>query len=116
MVAGRGAAHRRLPLRSKSTAAQLRRDIDLGLTGDKVAVEDPAAAPLGTDDEAAGTPPDPEMMAQVRERELKTGDRVRRASRNRDSSISGAIPWLLIAAFLLSLLAFVWLGVQYIEV
>jgi hypothetical protein len=32
-------------------------DIDRGVTGDKVPGSDPAAAPLGTDDEAAGTPP-----------------------------------------------------------
>ena len=35
---------------------QLRHAIDSGRTGDKVAYPDPAAAPLGTDDEAAGTP------------------------------------------------------------
>lgn len=40
----------------KSTSAQLRDDIDRGLTGDKVAAKHPAAAPLGTNDEAAGTP------------------------------------------------------------
>ncbi|MEA2976058.1 MAG: hypothetical protein QOF19_1578 [Alphaproteobacteria bacterium] len=34
---------------------RLRRDIDSGRTGDKVPVIDPAAAPLGTDDEAGGT-------------------------------------------------------------
>lgn len=33
---------------------QLRQDIDSGKTGDKVAYPDPAAAPLGSDDEAAG--------------------------------------------------------------
>jgi hypothetical protein len=38
-----------------SEAAQLRRDIDGGATGDKVNWPDPAAAPLGTDEEAAGT-------------------------------------------------------------
>lgn len=42
---------------SARTADQLRADIDSGRTHDKVAHEDPAAAPLGTDDEAAGTPP-----------------------------------------------------------
>jgi hypothetical protein len=36
---------------------QLRNAIDTGKTGEKVAFPDPAAAPLGTDDEAAGTPP-----------------------------------------------------------
>ncbi len=35
---------------------QLRHAIDRGRTGSKVAASDPAAAPLGTDDEAAGTP------------------------------------------------------------
>jgi len=36
--------------------AQIRADIDGGRTGDKVAAIDHAAAPLGTDEEAAGTP------------------------------------------------------------
>lgn len=36
-------------------AARLRADIDRGRTGDKTEWPDPAAAPLGTDDEAAGT-------------------------------------------------------------
>lgn len=44
-------------------ASQLRRAIDQGQSGDKVAYPDPAAAPLGTDDEAAGTPPGPERVA-----------------------------------------------------
>jgi hypothetical protein len=38
-------------------ADQLRAAIDSGKTGDKVAFPDPAAAPLGTDAEAAGAPP-----------------------------------------------------------
>jgi hypothetical protein len=47
------------PKRPESAAAnpaELRADIDSGATGDKVKVEDPAAAPLGTDAEAAGAP------------------------------------------------------------
>lgn len=36
---------------------QLRAAIDSGATGDKVAFPDPAAAPLGTDAEAAGASP-----------------------------------------------------------
>lgn len=39
------------------TADRLRHDIDRGRAGDKVDAMDPAAAPLGTDDEAAGKPP-----------------------------------------------------------
>lgn len=38
------------------TTDRLRHDIDRGVAGDKVVFSDPAAAPLGTDDEAAGTP------------------------------------------------------------
>jgi hypothetical protein len=38
---------------------QLRHAIDSGRTGDKVDFPDPAAAPLGTDSEAGGTPPSP---------------------------------------------------------
>ncbi len=41
---------------AKPTVEQLRNDIDRGRTGDKVEGVDPAAAPLGTDEEAAGTP------------------------------------------------------------
>jgi hypothetical protein len=45
-------------------ADQLREQIDRGQTGDKVDFPDPAAAPLGTDDEAAGRPPQaPEAAA-----------------------------------------------------
>ena len=40
-----------------TTTDRLRADIDSGKTGDKVAGSDPAAAPLGADAEAGGTPP-----------------------------------------------------------
>jgi hypothetical protein len=45
---------------------RIRRDIDRGRTRDKVDVDDPAAAPLGTDDEAAGAPASPEEVALAR--------------------------------------------------
>jgi len=46
------------PLASPApTTAQLKGDINSGQTGDKNPVFDPALAPLGTDDEAAGRPP-----------------------------------------------------------
>ena len=50
-------------------AAQLKGDIDSGRTGDKVGVFDPALAPLGTDDEAAGAPPSREAIATARRQE-----------------------------------------------
>ncbi|WP_431859113.1 hypothetical protein [Azospirillum sp.] len=45
------------PAPPTADAQRLRHDIDSGRAGDKIPVEDPAAAPLGTDDEAAGTRP-----------------------------------------------------------
>jgi hypothetical protein len=53
-----------------STTAQLRDDIDHGRTGDKIDAPDPAVAPLGTDEEAAGTPPDPCAVEAARTIEL----------------------------------------------
>ena len=41
------------------TIDQLREAIDRGGAADKVNAADPAAAPLGADDEAAGYPPQP---------------------------------------------------------
>jgi hypothetical protein len=52
-----------------STTAQLRADIDQGRTGSKVDHPDPAAAPLGTDEEAAGTPPEAAAIAAARREE-----------------------------------------------
>jgi hypothetical protein len=53
-----------------STLSQLRDDIDGGRTGDKVDWPDPAAVTLGTDEEAAGTPPGPWAVETARRREL----------------------------------------------
>lgn len=48
---------------------RLRDRVDRGGTADKVAFSDPAAAPLGTDDEAAGTPPDVARARMARDLE-----------------------------------------------
>jgi hypothetical protein len=58
------------------TMAQLRDDIDRGRTGDKVNVSDPAAAPLGTDEEAAGTPTSADAVRQARDYERAMGRKV----------------------------------------
>src|SRR3954469_13802368 len=52
--------------RTRATLAQLKHDIDSGATGDKVPVTDPSSVPLGTDDEAAGASPSPELIAAAR--------------------------------------------------
>lgn len=52
-----------------ATSDQLRTEIDRGRAGDKVPFRDPAAAPLGTDDEAAGLPPTMDTVDRARDRE-----------------------------------------------
>jgi len=49
------------------TVDRLRSDIDDGRTADKVRFPDPAAAPLGSDDEAAGTPVSKDQRRQEAE-------------------------------------------------
>ncbi len=44
------------PTHPRMAGERLRNEIDAGRTGDKIPASDPAAAPLGTDDEAAGRP------------------------------------------------------------
>lgn len=55
------------------TVEWLRRDIDAGRTGDKSPGSDPATAPLGTDDEAAGTPVAPAIAELERRRARRVG-------------------------------------------
>ena len=52
---------------------QLKADIDSGKAGDKIAWPDPAMAPLGTDDEAAGTPPTPDQVRSASRQETGAG-------------------------------------------
>jgi hypothetical protein len=53
---------------------KLRRAIDRGDAGDKVAANDPAAAPLGTDEEAGGHPPSAEQIRLASRQELARPD------------------------------------------
>ncbi len=58
---------------------QLRTGIDHGYAGDKVRWSDPAAAPLGTDDEAGGHSPMPEQVDVAFRQEIgsnKIGDKL----------------------------------------
>ena len=59
-----------------AAAAELREAIDAGRTGDKVPGSDPATVPLGTDDEAAGTPPTPAEVSRALRQET-AGPQVR---------------------------------------
>jgi hypothetical protein len=75
---------------SRSTVEQLRNDIDHGRACDKVDALDPAIAPLGADDEAAGTPLDPSAVEAARTLEMS------RSCQSAPRRGSGAA-WLLIA-------------------
>ena len=97
----------------KATIDQLRDDIDRGRTGDKVNFSDPAAAPLGTDEEAAGTPLDATVVAMVRDRELaKAPDRLRDEAQSSDESEypgRGVVPVVLaIIAAMFAVVALIW--------
>jgi len=74
------------PPRPGASVAQLKDDIDSGLTGDKLAGLDPGAAPLGTDEEAAGTRPDPRLIEIARTQE--------RAGRPANAAPNGSTPEL----------------------
>lgn len=53
------------------TSDAIRAAIDAGKGTDKVDFPDPAAAPLGTDDEAGGHPPTPEQRRMAAASELR---------------------------------------------
>lgn len=57
-----------------ASGAPLRGDIDSGRGRDKVTYPDPAAAPLGTDDEAAGTPITEEQLDMARAQEDRAAE------------------------------------------
>jgi hypothetical protein len=69
---------------------ELRSKIDSGLTGDKMPWPDPAAAPLGTDDEAGGTPPTRAQVAMAYRQEASR----RVSSRPPDGQGLGAAWWM----------------------
>lgn len=79
------------------TTDRLRIDIDRGVTGDKIPGSDPAAAPLGTDDEAAGMPPTRrEIDLEARSRTV----RPHRETPSRRRSIASVAVACLLVAFL----------------
>jgi probable non-F420 flavinoid oxidoreductase len=84
------------------TAERLRHDIDSGRTGDKIPHPDPAAAPLGTDDEAGGRSPRPHEVQAAAAAEL---------SRSSVPAPKRQVRWawlLIVFIVLLALAALVW--------
>ncbi len=86
---GIGQIEHGLAILPRSTVEQLRNDIDHGRACDKVDAPDPAAAPLGSDEEAAGAPPAPAAVETARTHELS------RQCQSPPDGIGAA--WLLIA-------------------
>ena len=78
------------------TTDDLRMDLDRGVTGDKIPGSDPAAAPLGTDDEAAGTPP------TRREIDLEARDRT--VLPHTEAPRNHRLPWVVGACVLVAVL------------
>ncbi|HEY8611468.1 MAG TPA: hypothetical protein VIL69_09295 [Roseomonas sp.] len=99
-----------VPLTATATTAQLKRDVESGATGDKVPMLDPGLSPLGTDDEAAGTPLDPRLIAEMRERERRgapvppdpASNRVPPSSGHRALAIAIGVTGLLLLAAVLA--------------
>jgi hypothetical protein len=63
------------------TSDQVRDQIDRGGADDKVPFSDPAASPLGSDDEAGGAPPTAEQRAAAHRQEAGSGGAPRESSR-----------------------------------
>lgn len=80
------------PTERADTAARLRADIDDGHGRDKVAYPDPAAAPLGTDAEAAGYPANAQQVREARTDEWRDDDRPGDAGAVRVPGVDSAHP------------------------
>jgi len=78
----------------------LRRDIEAGATGDKLPMLDPAASPLGTDDEAGGAPPTTEQVAAARAAERGPQSASTGVGGRTGRSVTGFVAFLLLAVVL----------------
>ncbi len=88
----------------KENWSQHRHRIDTGQTGDKVDYPDPAAAPLGTDEEAGGARTPPEAIGADNERRKSEGNPVKAdSSRTRQLVLSAAIIALVLVILLVLL-------------
>ena len=99
--------------------SRLKNDINSGKTGDKVPAFDPAAAPLGTDEEAAGTPvPGAAVqMARANENRPEGRDWARQNGTIADDEPQtarryGAGTWLLVLSLGALLALAIWFGVS----
>lgn len=82
----------RVPASTTPTAQELKGAIDAGCTGDKLASDSLAAAPLGTDDEAAGTPDTPGRVAMALRQELEIGSHIRQSDHGHPQIALSVLP------------------------
>ena len=87
------------------TTAQLKGDIDSGRTADKTPHMDVGAAPLGTCEEAGGTPPTPQEVRLARQNERAPSEKAAKGY------VHQRQPWVLPAYAGFIVLAAVALGV-----
>jgi hypothetical protein len=80
------------PRADSPTVDQIRHAIDQGRGADKVAFPDPATVPLGTDEEAGGTPPSAAERAQAARHEV--GDHHPAPDRAKNPRASISSTWL----------------------
>lgn len=74
---------------------RLRQRIDRGEGGDKIDYPDPAAAPLGTDDEASGHPISPEQLRMAMEAETRTKGGSSPLQSGRQENVRSNLPFVL---------------------
>jgi len=87
------------------TIARFRHGIDRGRSRDKVDVIDPATVPLGTDDEAAGTPPASPAVKRAQAQEIRARGSLPLA-RDKGAVVYG----LLVAGIAVALALAIWLA------
>jgi hypothetical protein len=85
----------------------LRRSADEGAAGDKVRFPDPAAAPLGADDEAAGRPATQDRVALAAGHEIGSGSSENAPAANENPQTRRETWWiyLIVAAVAIGLIA-----------
>jgi hypothetical protein len=86
--------------RRDPTVSQLHHDIQRGRTGSKVNVYDPAAAPLGTDEEAAGTPVKQVEVDVARREENHASQETDPDRSNKYATWSGVMMWIAVVTLL----------------
>jgi hypothetical protein len=90
----------------QTNPAQVRGDVQAGVTGDKVAGFDPAAAPLETDSEAGGAsmPPVPRRLSAARDQNSAThGSAMRELPGEKSVGAGMALPMYVVAIIVIGI-------------